>query len=115
MSLLSEFQLDIYDIPLGPVPYVEENQEEYQKEPRFVDSWPIEIFDNPDTEIFYSIEILEDEYILITFTHYGKGGLLLISDSEFLYDENIESIDDYWPGNIQFLYNIIDEIATGEN
>jgi hypothetical protein len=31
-----------------------------------------------------------------------------MSDSEFLLDNNIESFEDYWPGNIQFIYHIID-------
>ena len=118
MPLLREFELDIYDIPLGPVPYVEEDPEEYQKEPRFVDSWPI-IGDigedeNDTTYPFYGIDIGGYEYILMTFTQYGDGGLLLISDSEFLLDQNLESLYDYWPGNIQFLKNIIDEMITRE-
>jgi len=118
MPLLREFELDIYDIPLGPVPYVEETPEKYQKEPRFVDSWPI-IGDigedeNDTTYPFYSINIDGYEYILMTFTRYGDGGLLLISDSEFLLDKNIESLYEYWPGNIQFLKNIIDEMINKE-
>ncbi|MDH7517953.1 MAG: hypothetical protein QHH19_06385 [Candidatus Thermoplasmatota archaeon] len=116
MPLLREFGLDIADIPLGPIPYVEENPEEYQKEPRFVDSWPIvgDIGEdeNDTTYPFYSVEIDDYEYVLMTFTRYGDGGLLLIGDSEFLMDKNIESLDDYWPGNIQFLKNILDEMKT---
>jgi len=114
MPLLREFGLDIYDVPLGPIPYVEEDPEEYQTEPRFVDSWPIIIEDDSITETFYSIDIGGDEYILMTFTSYGDGGLLFISDSEFLMDKNIESLYDYWPGNIQFLKNIIDEMISKE-
>jgi len=116
MPLLREFGLDIYDLPLGPIPYVEENPEEYQKEPRFVDSWllvgDIGEDENDTTYPFYSVDIAGYEYILITFTRYGEGGLLLIGDSEFLTDKNIESLDDYWPGNIQFLKNILDEMKT---
>ena len=112
MPLLREFQLDLYDIPLGPIPYVEENPEEFQKEPRFVDSWPISIRENNDTEIFYSINISDETYVLMTFTKYGEGGLLLIGDSKFLTDKNIESLTDYWPGNIQFLKNVLDEMKT---
>jgi len=116
MPLLREFELDIYDIPLGPVPYVEETLEEYQKEPKFVDSWPIvgdiSEDENDTTYPFYSVDIGSYEYILMTFTRYGDGGLLLISDSEFLLDENIESLYDCWPGNIQFLKNILDEMIN---
>lgn len=119
MPLLREFELDIYDLPLGPVPYVEEGPEEYQEQPRFVDSWLIigEIGEdeNDTTYPFYSIEIEGYEYILMTYTQnytlYGDGAFLLISDSEFLTDKNIESLYDYWPGNIHFLKNIIDELT----
>ncbi len=126
MPLLNEFGLDIEDIPLGPVPYVEEDPEFFQKAPRFVDSWPIEIQDKTGfkTEIFYSINISETQFVLMTLTRYDNetnpqyedytGGLLLISDSQFLLDENIESLYDYWPGNIQFLKNIIDELKDKE-
>lgn len=122
MPLLREFGLDILDIPLGSVPYVEEDPESHRTKPRFVDSWPIKIEGKNDfkTEIFYSINISENEYILMTFTSYNNkikseyqdysGGLLLIGDSQFLIDKNIESLEKYWPGNIQFLKNIIDEL-----
>jgi hypothetical protein len=112
MPLLKEFNLDVYDIPLGPIPYVEDEPEKYQKEPRFVNSWPIITGPENSSEIFYSIEIADETYIIMTFTNYGDGGLLFISDSEFLMDKNIESLYDYWPGNIQFLKNIIDELKT---
>ena len=49
-------------------------------------------------------------YHLMVFQPYGAGGLLVVSDSEFLLDENVESIYDYWPGNIIFLKHIIDEV-----
>jgi hypothetical protein len=114
IPLLSEFGLDVDEIPLGPVPYVEEDPETYQKDPRFVSSWPIIMDGSSDTEIFYSVEILYQEYILMTFTSYGSGGLLLISDSEYLLDGNLESLEDYWPGNIQFLYHIINEMLNRE-
>lgn len=124
MPLLEEFGLDIYDIPLGPIPYVEEDPEKYQKEPRFVDSWPIYLPENRDDlqfTKFYNITILGQEYVLMTLVRYKEsdtenesGGLLLIADSQFLMDKNIEALYDYWPGNIQFLKNIIDNLKETE-
>ena len=108
MPLISEFNLDIEGIPLGNVPYNE--SEEYENEPRFVDSWPI-LFDISKSESFYNFT-WNIEYNLMVFTPYGDGGLLLISDSQFLLDKNIESIYDYWPGNIIFLKYIIDELTS---
>ena len=111
MPLLNEFGLDIEELPLGPIPYVEEDPEPYIKEPRFVDSWPI-IGNLEDKNKFYSITIAAEEYVLMYFTPYGKGGFLLISDSMYLLDKNIESLHDYWPGNIQFLFTILDELVN---
>lgn len=108
--LLNEFGLDVENIPLGPIPYVEENPEEHQNEPRFVDSWPITVKNASMADSFYSIEIENESYDLVMFAKYGVGGLLVIGDSQFLLDKNIESLYDYWPGNILFLKNIIDEL-----
>jgi hypothetical protein len=112
--LLNELGFSIENIPLGPVPYVEEAPEEYQNEPRFVDSWPIIINDNTETTVFYNVTIENTTYDIMVFKKYGSGGFLLISDSKFLLDKNIESLYDYWPGNILFLKNIIDELQNME-
>jgi hypothetical protein len=61
-------------------------------------------------DAFYTIEIENETYNLIMFKKYGLGGLLIIGDSQFLLDKNIESLYNYWPGNILFLKNIIDEL-----
>lgn len=108
LNFLKEFGLDIYNTPLGPVPYIEKNPEIYQLEPRFMDSWSIKIEGKYPCESFYNFTHLGKKYHLVTFTTVEKGGLLLISDSQFLYDKNIESVNNCWTGNIQFLKNIIE-------
>ena len=111
-NLLKKYSLDILNVPLGPFPYVEENPEEYENEPRFVDSWPI-VFNENQGRSFYNFSWYID-YHLMVFVKQGKGGLLLISDSQYLLDKNVESIYDYWPGNIILLKNIMDEFQTLE-
>jgi hypothetical protein len=106
-NLLDKYNIDILDVPLGPFPYVEENPEEYENEPRFVDSWPT-VFDENIGQSYFNFTWYID-YHLMVFVKQGKGGLLLISDSQYLLDKNIESIYDYWPGNIILLKNILDE------
>lgn len=110
INFLKEFGLDVYDFPLGPVPYTEDNPEEYLEQPRFVDSWVINMENAANTKSFYNITIDGYKYNLVTFSNYGSGGLIFICDSQFLYDKNIESLDELWPGNIQFLRNIFDFI-----
>jgi hypothetical protein len=106
-NLLDKYNIDILDVPLGPFPYVEENPEEYENEPRFVNSWPI-VFDENIGQSYFNFTWNIDYHLMI-FVKQGKGGLLLISDSQYLLDKNIESIYDYWPGNIILLKNILDE------
>jgi len=112
LPLLDEFELDIESIPLGPVPYVEESPEEYENEPRFVDSWPI-VFNEENSRSYYNFTWNIDYYLMV-FVEHGNGGLLLISDSQYLLDKNIESIYDYWPGNIIFLKHILDDFKAME-
>ena len=109
--LLEAFGFDILPKPLGPVPYVEGNPTAYRNEPLFVDSWPILVLENDSdgTHVFYSIEMSGDVYPLVVFKEYFDGGILLVGDSQFLLDKNLESSNDYWPGNIEFLRNILDE------
>ena len=113
--LLETFGFDILPEPYGPVPYVDENPEASQNEPRFVDSWPIYVreFDNA-THVFYSIEFGEEINYLVVFKEYEEGGVLLIGDSQFLLDDNLESLYDNWPGNIDFIRNIMSELKSLE-
>jgi len=113
LPLLEVFNLDIESTPLGPVPYVEENLTLYQNEPRFVDSWPV-TFQQNQTISFYNFTWGDLTYHLVVFVRHGAGGLLLISDSQFLLDKNLESIYDYWPGNILFVKYLLDELRTPE-
>ncbi len=114
MPILDEFGLDIYDFPLGPVPYVESDPAAYQDQPRFVDSWVIDTSNCPKFKSFYNVSIENEVYHLVTFSPHNRGGIILIGDSEFLYDKNIESIENFWPGNIQFIKNLIDEMKERE-
>ncbi|MBD3179730.1 MAG: hypothetical protein GF417_09050 [Candidatus Latescibacteria bacterium] len=111
--LLTEFELDILNLPLGPVPYIEEDPTAHMMEPKFVDCWPIMSF-NDESESFFSVELGENEYDLVVFRKYEEGGILLISDSEFLLNHNLESLNKYWPGNIKFLKDIFDEMSERE-
>jgi hypothetical protein len=111
--LLKAFDVDIGSTPLGPVPYVESNLSLYQNEPRFVDSWPV-IFKQNQAISYYNFTWGDLTFHLVVFIKLGDGGLLVISDSQYLLDKNIESIYDYWPGNILFLKYILDELHTME-
>lgn len=105
--ILERFGFNIQALPLGPVPYVEENPQEHQREPRFVDAWPITI-ENPDnkTRVLYSFKYYNENYALAVFKKWGEGGIILFGDSQFFLDKNLESSDVFWPGNILFIRSI---------
>lgn len=109
LPLLETFSVDIQATPLGPVPYVEGNLTLYQNEPRFVDSWPVS-FTGDEMFSYYNFTWDDVSFHLVVFIKHGAGGLLVISDSQYLLDKNIESIYDYWPGNILFLKYLLDEL-----
>jgi hypothetical protein len=113
LPLLQAFDVDVEQIPLGPVPYVEGNTTLYQNEPRFVDSWSLSFAVN-QTISYYNFTWGDFTYHLVVLIKYGAGGLLVIGDSQYLLDKNIESIYDYWPGNILFLKYLINEIQAME-
>ena len=114
LPLLQAFDVDVEQTPLGPVPYVESNTTLYQNEPRFVDSWPLS-FEMNQTTSYYNFTWEDLTYHLVVFIKHGDGGLLVIGDSQYLLDKNIESIYDYWPGNILFLKYLINEIQSMED
>lgn len=111
LPLLQECSVDVEQTPLGPVPYGESNTTLYQNEPRFVDSWPLTAPQN-QTISYYNFSWENLTFDLVIFVQQGLGGLLVIGDSQFLLDKNIESIYDYWPGNILFLKYLLDELHT---
>jgi hypothetical protein len=113
LPLLQAFNVDVEPIPLGPVPYVEENLSLYQNEPRFVDSWPLS-FPQAQAQSYYNFTWDNLTYHLVVFLPWGVGGLVVIGDSRYLLDKNLESIYDYWPGNILFIKYLLDEILKTE-
>lgn len=113
LPLLKKYGVDIEPTPLGPVPYVEENLTLYENEPRFVDSWPV-TYQEDTARSYYNFTWQDLSFHLVVFIKQGTGGLLVISDSQYLYDKNIESIYDYWPGNILFLKYLLDELPLAE-
>lgn len=112
MPLLDEFGFNIAPIPLGPVPLRElELPREYFNETKFIDSWPI-LIKNEGTHVFYAAQFDNQSYPIVTFRRYGEGGFLLIGDSEFLLDKNLEGESTYWEGNIIFIRNVFEALKN---
>jgi len=130
-SFLGDFGLSLANLPLGPV---KEWYEEYRQmdgdvspapgyrqmegdapsasgyEVQFQDAWPIRIekrFKDQSTVL-----LQKDDYPLVVFQRYGRGGILLISDSRFLLNQNLENINNFYrEGNIFFIRDIMKKIT----
>lgn len=95
-NLLKTFGLDILNIPLGPVP-PNKNSAGVQ----FYNAWPIII--NKETKVICRYKNKDKNYPIIVFNSYGKGKFILVSDSNFLCDVNLENINYYFKENISFI------------
>jgi hypothetical protein len=74
----------------------------------FVSAWPIEV-DNGEA----SVICLYDDWPLIVSVPVGQGRLVLIADSEFLHNRNLEGLENHDPANIQFMRSLFDYTIGG--
>lgn len=129
IPVLESFDIDIGEIPLGSPPWIVETHGQergtvasedlrlYWHKPKFMEAYPVIAAGNYDT-----IAWLEYEgalYNLILSKMYGEGEVVLIGDSHFLLNENLEYLTlgpgretkEYyqlqWMGNIELLRGII--------
>jgi hypothetical protein len=131
-SVLRSFGLQIEDLPLGSPPWIEEthatmgqamvspgNLKRYWHEPKFMEAYPVSAKGEfrPITWMRYG----NDTYNLILQKKAGLGDVVLIGDSRFLLNENLEYLslgagketrEQYqlqWLGNIELLREILTE------
>lgn len=125
--LLEAFQMDIGDIPLGPVPWIiethgrtpqisDEDLDKYWHEPKFMEAYPVG--GSSPFMSYASLTYLGQTYNLIISKQYGKGMVVLIGDSRYLLNENLEysleparlgkpTFAALWVGNVELLKDII--------
>jgi hypothetical protein len=85
------------------------SRREREKVPRFLDAWPIVTASSerdPDTLPGVEVIYRHGEDVVALFRRVGKGGLLLISDTRFFSDGNVEDMSGFWPGNLAFIHDI---------
>ncbi|MEW6378541.1 MAG: hypothetical protein AB1611_02910 [bacterium] len=106
-SFWGDLGLSLANVPLGPV---KGNYGNY--EVQFQDAWPIRIEKRirDRTRIF----LQKGEYPLVVFRRYGQGGILVIPDTRFLLNRNLEHGNNcFQEGNIFFFRDVIKEISRG--
>ena len=56
----------------------------------------------PGVEVIYR----QGDDVVALFRRVGKGGLLLISDTRFFSDMNVEDMSGYWLGNLALIHDL---------
>jgi hypothetical protein len=102
-DLLNRFGLDVADIPLGrmPIPVEGDTLDVVVKE-----GWPVRYDGSAATEVLLSVW----DYPVAVKRTIGKGEIVLIGDTAFFHDSNLETRDQYFAGNIAFLRRLTEDI-----
>ncbi len=103
-KLLQHFNLDIEDVPLGPGESLA-----YGQKVRFHCVYPI----RADTT---QVEVIAKRwgYPVMVYKRIGAGGVFLVADSHFFFNENLEGRKTYHLGNIMFIKELIERKVKGE-
>lgn len=114
--LLDMLEVDIVSIPLGPVPLYEPTYDEelikvMQREPHFMEAWPISNQDASNLTVLYGF----DNYPMVVYKHFGNGGAIVIADTQFLYNRTLEAEKSWWEGNIIFFKQLLEFGSSGES
>jgi hypothetical protein len=112
-DLLELARFDVDSTPLGPVPVLRKTTDArlitaMQRQPHFMEAWPIVAMDAPDRVFFEAAG-----YPIMAFRSVGAGGLLLISDSQFLLDKTLEEENAWWEGNLVLLRRTLARLNSG--
>jgi len=134
--ILRSFGLQIGDLPLGSFPWIEEthatggqsivsagNLKRYWHKPKFMEAYPV--LADGEYEPIAWMRYNGNTYNLIIEKKIGKGRVILIGDSRFLLNENLEQLSRgigketrkqyqlQWFGNIELLRRILIEDKAG--
>ncbi len=107
-ELLARFGFRIGSIPLGAAPITDfiPSAEEFQKlmeKPHFMEAWPVEVTDGATHEVLYSYK----DFPIVVSKEWGRGEIVLIGDTRFLWDKTLENEWMAWRGNVEFLKKIL--------
>ena len=84
------------------------SRREREMQPRFLDAWPIATLDGRDPADLPGVEVIyrHGEDVVALFRRVGQGGLLLIADTRFFSDMNVEDMSGYWLGNLALIHDL---------
>jgi len=100
--LLDAMGLEVLNIPLGRF----FDRQAFGRPVSFFSAWPIAAHD-ADVEVITAY----DDWPLIVARRWQKGTFVLIGDSEFLHNKNLEREKKYDINNIEFLRGLLDRLV----
>jgi len=104
-SLLSIFGAEIRSVPLAHF-----DVSIFDQTVRFAEAWPLKISDPEAVAVAYHPAFPDP---IMVFVPRGKGGALIIGDSQFLLNSNLEAREEWYLGNIMFLRELFDRFKAG--
>jgi hypothetical protein len=115
-DLLNRLGFAIGDVPLGAAPITDvvledEQYQKIQQEPHFANAWPVSSTDGTPLRPLYTYE----DFPIVASKNVGAGAVTVIGDSRFLRDKILENEDEAWPGNVNFVKDILRADAPPEN
>ena len=104
--ILAQLGVSIENVPLAHF-----EVESLGQTVHFAEAWPLDISDTDAVAISRHPDYVKP---VAAFIPRGRGGALVIGDSQFLLNANLESLDEWHDGNIMFLREIFNRFRTGE-
>jgi hypothetical protein len=105
-SLLSLFGARIRNVPLAHF-----ETDALGQTVRFSEAWPLEVSGSDAVPICHHPDFPDP---VVTFIPRGEGGALVIGDSTFLLNSNLEGLKVWHVGNIMFLRELFERLKAGE-
>jgi hypothetical protein len=78
---------------------------------RFAEAWPLEISDPKAVAVAHHPDYPKP---VMAFIPRGAGGAIVIGDSQFLLNGNLEALEEWYVGNIMFLRELLARFKSGE-
>ena len=108
--LLEAHSLALAPRPLGTVTSADPTASRREREthPRLLDAWPIVRSDGGDPAELPGVDVIyrRGTDTVALFRRMGKGGILVIGDTRFFSDGNVEDMSGFWPGNLALIHNM---------
>lgn len=105
-ELLNRFGLDVADIPLGRIQIPVEGD---TVAVAVREGWPVRCDACENAEVLLS----KWDYPVAVRRAVGEGEIVLIGDTSFFHDANLETLDHYFAGNVAFLRRIAEDARGG--